>query len=444
MQDHTMTEGNADIAALDSFDLAVRQDALARLHAAAAGSYPEAEPHLNGHAHTFYSYNAYGYSPLHFAWLAKQRGLAVAGIVDFDVLDGLDEFMAASQLLALKSCVSLESRVFVPEFSERVINSPGEPGIAYHMGIGFTSTDLPAEAASFLADMRASADQRNRGLLERVNAFMAPVVLDYEEDVQKPLTPNGNATERHICLAYARKAAEMFSDPAALGQFWAEKLGTDASELDLPMGGDLQALIRSKTMKRGGVGYVQPGPASFPEMSAMNRFSLQCGAIPALTWLDGTSEGEQALEELIDISLASGVAAINIIPDRNFTAGVKDQKLENLYDIVERAEALQLPVLVGTEMNSPGNKFVDDFESAELKPLMPVFTKGAQIVYAHSVLQGHAGMGYLSDWAEASFDDVVAKNTFFESFGARFSPGNEAALVDVTAASTPEAILGKL
>jgi hypothetical protein len=43
------------------------------------------------HAHTFFSYNAYGYSPSHFAFLARIRGLAVAGIVDFDMLDGMEE-----------------------------------------------------------------------------------------------------------------------------------------------------------------------------------------------------------------------------------------------------------------------------------------------------------------------------------------------------------------
>ncbi len=442
----TMTNNTADISdldLLDSFDETVRETALTRLAEAAD---LDAEPYstnMNCHAHTFYSYNAYGYSPSHFAWLAKQEGLIAAGIVDFDVLDGLDEFMAASRLLKLKACVSIESRVFVPEFADRVINSPGEPGIAYHMGIGFTSTYIPAEAQAFLDGMRASADERNRGLIERVNAFTSPLELDYAQDVQ-PLTPNGNVTERHICLAYARKAVAMFPDAETLAQFWSEKLGVGASDLDLPAGGALQALIRSKTMKSGGVGYVQPGADSFPTMEDMNRFVLQSGAIPALTWLDGTSEGEGALDELIQVSVDRGAAAINIIPDRNYTAGVKDQKLANLIDIVERAEALGLPVLVGTEMNSPGNKFVDDFDSVELAPLLPVFLKGAHILIAHSELQTLSGMGYLSDWAAKSFADVQAKNSFYETFGARFKPGLDNVLVGVSEASTPEAILTAL
>ena len=74
--------------------------------------------------------------------------------------------------------------------------------------------------------------------------------------------------------------------------------------------------------------------------------------------------------------MASGAAALNIIPDRNYTPGVKDQKLQNLYDVVALAEKHHFPIIVGTEMNSPGNKFVDSFETAELKPLVPVFLRG--------------------------------------------------------------------
>ena len=72
--------------------------------------------------------------------------------------------------------------------------------------------------------MRRTAEQRNRDLIARVNAFMRPVELDYEKDVL-PLTPKGNATERHICEAYERKAAKMFPDPRSAPKFWQEKLG---------------------------------------------------------------------------------------------------------------------------------------------------------------------------------------------------------------------------
>jgi hypothetical protein len=386
---------------------------------------------VNLHAHTCFSYNAYGYSPSKFAWLARKTGLAAAGIVDFDVLDGLDEFLRAGRRIGLKTCVSVESRVFVPEFASRVINSPGEPGIAYHMGAGFAG---PVRHP-FLDHMRAAAAQRTRDLLGRVNAWLRPVELDFDEDVA-PLTPKGNVTERHLCAAFERQAAQVFPDDAKRAAYWKEKLG------DAPPGGPkLQNLIRAKTMKQGGVGYVRPDQGSFPPMAEMNRFVLECGAIPTLTWLDGTSEGEQCAEELLTVAIASGAAALNIIPDRNFTPGVKDQKLRNLYDIVELAGKHHFPIIVGTEMNAPGNKFVDSFGSAELAPLAPTFLRGAHILCAHSVLQRQSGLGLLSPWAKKSFPGPSARNDFYAEVGRLLRPKDEDRLRGLTPDATPQQIM---
>ncbi len=419
---------------LDSFDPAERRRALLALcRQVELGqlALPKPGTYVNVHAHTFFSYNAYGYSPSKYAWLARKAGLAAAGIVDFDVLDGLEEFLEAGRLVGLKTCVSLESRVFVPEFATRVINSPGEPGISYHMGVGFTQ----ALRHPFLAQMRAAAAQRTREVLTRVNTYMRPVELDYDKDVV-PLTPKGNATERHLCEAFERKAGEVFPDATRRAAYWKDKLG-DAP----PAGSKLQNLLRAKTMKKGGVGYVQPGQGSFPIMADMNRFVLEADAIPTLTWLDGTADGEKSLDELFATGIASGAAALNIIPDRNYTPGVKDQKLQNLYEVVQAANKHHFPIVVGTEMNSPGNKFVDSFGTAELAPLVPVFLRGAHIVYAHSVLQRQAGLGYLSPWARKNFPDAATKNAFFERLGRELQPANEARLQGLTAQATPDQII---
>ena len=431
---------------LDSFDPDQRKNALSALcEKVEAGqiSLPEAGTAVNLHCHTFFSYNTYGYSPSKFAWLARKAGLAVAGVVDFDVLDALDEFLDACQLLGLKGCAGLETRVFVPEFEDRVINSPGEPGISYHMGVGFPSANVPEEQKKFLSGLRVTAQRRNRDLMERVNRHLRPVELDYERNVLT-LTPSGNATERHMCSAYARKALEIFSQPEELADFWSEKLGMEITTSQLPESRDLLNAIRAKTMKRGGVGYVQPGKGSFPLMADTNSFILAAGGIPVHTWLDGTSDGEKAIAELLEVAMSTGAAAINVIPDRNYTPGASSVKLENLYHVVELAEKLHLPVVEGTEMNSPGQKFVDDFASKELEPLVPVFLKGAQIVYAHSVLQRQCGLGYTSEWAKMSFENVAGKNKFFEQLGSSLRPENEDSLGGLSEETTAREILDKV
>ncbi|MBW8017131.1 MAG: hypothetical protein FVQ82_13175 [Planctomycetes bacterium] len=432
---------------LDSFNAAERKEALLALWQMVQSGeikLPSSTTDVNLHLHTFYSYNACGYSPSKIAWKARNRGLAVTGIVDFDVFDGLEEFLVAAKLIGLKGSVGMETRVYVPEFADKEITSPGEPGITYHMGVGFAESVVPDAFINFKSNLKETVQNRNRDLITRVNEYLSPVELNFEKDVC-PLTPSGNATERHICLAYAKKARSIFTDDKALANYWHEKIGITIDDPAQLEGANLQGTIRSKTMKRGGVGYVQAGEGSFPTMSDTNKFILGAGGIPTFTWLNGLSDGEKEIEKLLEIAMSTGVAAINIIPDRNFTAGVKDEKLANLQHVVKLAVSLDLPIIVGTEMNSPGLKFVDDLDSDELSPMAPIFLKGCHIVYAHSVMQKQLDLGYLSDWAKDNFATTASKNDFYEKVGKLLDPAKEDSLSELKKPKiTPKQIIEKL
>jgi hypothetical protein len=383
---------------------------------------------VNLHCHTFFSFNAYGHSPSSLAWLAKKRGFAAVGIVDFDVLDAVDEFLAACDLAGVRGSAGIETRVFIPEFDTREINSPGEPGVYYHMGIGFTSGTVPPAAAPALTAMRARADRRNREMAARVNAYLAPVVIDYERDVL-PLTPAGNATERHMLLAYIRAADRQFGD--AEGQkaaFWAEKLGASTDQIMAIIGdyAKFSNLVRGKLMKRGGVGYVQPSPEAFPTVGEFHAMITACGALPCVTWLDGTSAGEQAIDELLDLLIGQGAVALNIIPDRNWNIADPESrriKVANLHEIVRIAAARDLPINVGTEMNAPGNKLVDDFDVPEVAPVKQAFLDGAHFIYGHTVMQRALEMGYQTEWAQTNLPTRRERNDFYTTIGYRVPPG---------------------
>ena len=432
---------------LDSFSLSMRSEALKellKLVKSGEVEFARTGCRTNMHLHSFFSFNACGYSPSKIAWLAKKTGLAAAGMVDFDVFDGLEEFYEAATLLGLKVCAGMEARVYVPEFADKVINSPGEPGVAYHIGTGIPKANMPDELENFKTNLRNIVENRNLGLIEKINKYLTPVELDYERDVL-PLTPTGNATERHITVGYAKKAQQVFKDIKELEKFWCEKLNAESNELEFPEGVSLLNLIRAKTMKRGGIGYVQPDAKTFPTMSETNEFILAAGGIPTLAWLDGTSEGEKEIETLLETAMKTGVEAVNIIPERNYTQGKskEDVKYIKLCEFIELAQRLDLPVIVGTEMNSPGQKFVDDFESRQLKPFVPVFVKGAYIVYAHSVLQRAGRIGYTSRWAKKNFRTRVEKNEFFEKVGKILEPGRIKSLCGLDNTS-PQEILEKI
>ncbi len=346
------------------------------------------------------------------------------GIVDFDVLDAVDEFLSACELVDLRGSAGIETRVFIPEFSSREVNSPGEPGVYYHMGIGFTSGQVPASAAPILTDLRSRASERNRGMLARVNTHLAPVTLDYEEDVL-PLTPKGNATERHMLAAYLQAAEQV--DVAQLA-FWSDKLDMEPEQVaavfaDKPK---FSNIVRAKLMKRGGVGYVQPDSDAFPRVEPFHELITACDALPCAAWLDGTTPGEQDIEELLDLLIGKGVVALNIIPDRNWNFAdpdVKRVKVQNLYDVVELAQKLDLPLNIGTEMNAYGQKLVDDFDAPELTPVRELFMDGAFFIYGHTVAQRALGRGYQSKWASAHFPTRRERNAFYTRLGRQVEPG---------------------
>ena len=386
---------------------------------------PEAQksesPDYNLHCHTFYSFNGYGYSPSYLACWAKAERLFAVGKIEFDVLDGTEEFLDAARLLGLRAACGVESRVVIAELSSQVINSPGEPGIAYHLGIGFTSSKIPAAQSAFLNRMKQSAADRTRGIVARVNPALAPLELDFDTEVL-PLTPAGNATERHVCAAYAAKAAKMFPEETRRAEFWAGKLGLPLEEAKKQIGNTvkLEGTIRSKMMKSGGPGYVKADPASFPALKAMNDFTIACGAIPSIAWLDGLSDGESDPEALLDLHESYGCALFNLIPDRNWNFAdpeLKAKKVAAMHKMIDCCVRRNMPVFVGTEMNAFGQKLVDTFSEPALAKYMNVFAEGAAIVTAHTLLAPQ-GKGFLSAWAGEQFgQDKKARNAWFAEFG---------------------------
>lgn len=410
---------------LNSFDPKERRDALEELvRRLALGHMPVPPPkeEVNLHYHTSFSFNANGWSPSRIAWESVKYGLEAAGIVDFDVLDGMDEFLSAGELLGLKAVAGMESRVFVGELSDKVMSSPNEPGIAYFMASGcFSRPPQGSEAERIMHSMAETARERNLDLVGRVNAYLDPVILDYEADAI-PLTPSGNATERHLLAAYDAKAREILG-PEMVAAFWAEKLGVPDNEMavllaDTPK---LHEKMRAKLMKFGGVGYVAPTSGSFPSIEDAIKMMRGMEALPMIAWLDGTNPGEEDSDAFLGLLISKGCVSLNIIPDRNWNIKNPDEKAlktRKLREVVEGARKFHLPMSVGTEMNKAGLPFVDNFDAPELLPYRRDFVDGARCLYGHTVLARYADFGYFSDKAQAAFgDDRAAKNTFFTQVG---------------------------
>jgi len=383
---------------------------------------------INLHAHTIFSYNGYGYSPAYLAWLARSEGWYALGTVDFDVLDSVDESLAASEQCGIRGTAGFETRVYVPDRSGVVLNSPGEPGVMYFVGMGFGSGTPAPQAGSIIDGLRDRAQSRNQQMIARINAYMAPVAIDYEQDVL-PLTPSGNATERHMLIAYDAAARKLYPGRSDLLRFWSDRLGlsveaVDAFLTDTPFPHDT---IRAKLMKQGGPGYMAPTPDSFPPLEDAIAATEACGALPCYPFVDGTSTGEQDMRALLTDLVSRGIVAMVLIPDRNWNV----QDTARSQDLVERmnaalqaAERLDLPVFIGTEMNKPGQLLIDDLSVPALHAHSEQFKRGADMLWAHTVLERHHGLGFQSAWARAQVPSRAERAHLYTRLGSVLSPAD--------------------
>jgi hypothetical protein len=406
------------VARLDSFDRQERMWALEEL--AREARFPPVGSNVNMHMHSFHSYNGYDYSPAHVAYLSRMEGLYAAALCDFDVLDGMEEFLAAGEVTGLRSAVHLETRAFVDELAELDINSPGEPGVAYVMGAGFAGVpESGTPQARALARFRSQAEARNRELVARINEALPTIAVDYGADVL-PLTPAGNATERHIIQAYVNMAEELRTEPAQRARFWAPILGRPEQAIaslldDRPA---FEEAVRSRLVKRGGLGYEPPTADTFPPAEDFMRWVRHCRAIPMVAWLDGASAGESDPARLLEIMTAQGAAAANIVPERNWnfadreTAAARQAALEAF---VSACGDRSLPINIGTEMNKRGLPFVDDLNGPVLSRYRDVFLRGARIMVGHTTLLRFADLSYVDEGAEEA--GPGGRDGFFESVG---------------------------
>lgn len=411
---------------LSDFDLEERRSALRGLKKLCdSGQVPLVPelPIVNLHCHTFFSFNAYGYSPSAYAWEAYKRGLYAAGIIDFDVLDGVNEFLEACTLLGLRSSAGIESRVSIEEWDDREINSPKEPGIAYFMGFGFPGLSHDDEGAKkILLNMSLLTRKRNKVMLEKINDYLDILRVDYDEEVL-PLTPSGNATERHMLVAIEEKSKNLFPENKKRAHFWADVLAVDGQYVNAlikrPI--ELQMLIRSKLMKYGGPGYSTPDKENFPTLEDAVCMIRGFGALPSAGWLDGTSEGERDTQGFLDFMEEKGAVCLGIVPDRNWNIEdekEKKMKVKKLNEVVYEAKKRDMPVVIGTEMNKQGQKFVDDFTADEMQPLADEFLKGARIIHGHTMATRYLGIGLLSKETSERFkDNKEARNSCFEEIG---------------------------
>jgi len=323
---------------------------LAGLYESGELTRPVTGVNVNNHIHTTFSFSPY--SPAKAVYLAWESGLATAGIMDHDSVGGAEEFIEAAGIIGLPITVGFECRCSVAgtQFEGKRINNPDQKSVAY-VAMHAIPHQMLGEAERFLAPYREKRNERNRRMVDKLNAKIAPygLSLDFDRDVL-PLSQHssgGSVTERHILYALCAALSEReMSRHFLLGVFKShliESIYEDAGD-------------------------------ELPHITDFVELAHRLGAIPAYAYLGDVGQSvtgdkrtqafeDSYIEDLLIYLKSIGMKAVTYMPARN-----SDMQLKRIIALCEKHELFQIS---GEDINSPLQKFIcEKIETPECRHLI--------------------------------------------------------------------------
>lgn len=430
-----MTDHAAAIARLNHPDRASRLAAAAEVGSALrSGALKRAlSDEVNCHVHTKYSFSPY--YPAMAAWKAIDARLLAVGIIDHDSVSGCDEMLDAGARLGIAATAGFEMRVSFAgtRVAGRKLNNPDSEDIGYIAIHGLPRRSFAA-AKSFLAPMFAARNQRNRRMVERINALLAPLgiaPLDFERDVWaiSQAGEQGSITERHLLYALSLRLAQASGGGQALLALLTGKLGVPvpaklAALLIDPANPhatyDLLGVLKSSFLERV---FIQPGGDECVPVAQAVAFGVQAGAIPVYAYLGDVGESptgdkkaelfeDSFLDLLVEEVVRLGFKGITYMPPRNTSAQLA--RLQAL------CRAHRLFEISGVDINSSRQAFTCPII---LEPQFRHLVDATWALFAHERLANHDLALSLFDarnpLASRSLDERVAA---YAAIGKRIDP----------------------
>jgi hypothetical protein len=293
---------------------------------------------VNNHVHTVYSFSPH--SPASAAWHAMRAGLQAVGIMDHDTVAGVEEMLAAGVILGIATTAGFEIRANFSgtPFSDRVINGPGMPNLAY-IAIHGIPAGLLARCQEFLQPFRAARNERNAAMVDRLNGLLRTQglpVIDFQRDVyaKSTVAEGGTISERHILAALSDKLTGAYGRGERLVAFLEGTLGIGLASrargylLDSANPHYLYDLLGVLKAFYSDAFFIQPDETECPNMREVLAFSEEIGAISAYCYLGDVTESptgdkraekfeDDFLDELMPYLRGLGFRAVTYMPPRN-------------------------------------------------------------------------------------------------------------------------------
>ncbi|MBQ9930431.1 MAG: PHP domain-containing protein [Oscillospiraceae bacterium] len=357
-----------DIAILEKLNAPAKAQRLANLaEVLKTTTFPEAVPqYINNHIHTTYSFSPY--SPTAAVYAARMEGLCTAGIIDHDSISGAEEFLEAARMIGIPVTIGMECRVSMDgtRLEGRRTNNPDQVGVSY-MTIQSVPHDKIATLTEFFRPYQAARHLRNRRMIEKINALLPGIELDYDRDVL-PLSEaadNGGVTERHLMYALAKKLVAQVGK----GEAMVKKLGDmgltlsakqEAQMLDTEYPFyeyDLLGILKGAFVPQIFIDATD----ECPKLPDMVKLCADVDAYLCYAYLGDVGDSvtgdkkaqkfeDDYLDDVFECLKEEGVKAVTYMPTRNTPA-----QLERLRGLCDQYGMFQIS---GEDINSPRQSFV--------------------------------------------------------------------------------------
>ena len=357
-----------DIAILNKLNAPTKAERLANLAEVLKTTQfpPMVSQYINNHIHTTYSFSPY--SPTAAVYAARMEGLCTAGIIDHDSISGAEEFLEAAKLVEMPVTIGMEARISMAgtRLEGRRTNNPDQVGVSY-MTIQGVPHDKIGVLTEFFRPYQAARHERNRKMIEKINALLPGIALDYDKDVL-PLSmakENGGVTERHLMYALAIKLVQqvgkgrsMVEKLASMGLKLSEKQTNQMLDTEYPFYEyDLLGILKSAFVPQIFIDATEECPQ-------LQDMVYLCNELDAsLCYAYGGEVGDRVtgdkkaqkfeddyLEDVFECLKEEGVKSVTYMPTRNTPA-----QLERLRSLCDQYGMFQIS---GEDINSPRQSFV--------------------------------------------------------------------------------------
>lgn len=279
---------------------------------------------VNTHIHTPFSFSSFD-SVEQAVMLAKEEGVGVLGINDFNSLDGYAEFAEHCERYGIYPLFNIEFATLVDEDKLKGLrwNDINNPGVMNFCGkaLNFPSS-ISGDYKNLLASIWKGSQDRIWTILSKVNDYLKSISLDITleyHDVRN-LFARQAVRERHLAKALYMAFVEKWNDPNILMAQFQRFFGDSNFNADLADAVHMQNEIRNRIFKPGKVAYVAEKPDSFIRLYEAKSFVLGAGGIPCYPlWLDTSgdyTEHEQEVAELAHSLFDEGIHAVEFISNR--------------------------------------------------------------------------------------------------------------------------------